>query len=82
MPLSKSLEKLAKYYKRLDDGKARKIKPEHVEKVIAKLEARERDLIEEIEKTRKPAKIERLERKLASTLAHLDRARWLLKQIA
>ncbi len=48
MAVSKSLEKLAKYYARLEAGEAKKIKPSHVQKVIDKLEARGRDLLEEL----------------------------------
>jgi hypothetical protein len=81
MSLSKNLEKLAKYYERLEAGKVKKIKPSHVQKVIDKLEARERDLQEELEATRKPSKKDRLDRKRKTTLEHLDRAKWLLKEI-
>ena len=81
MALSKSLEKLARYYERLEAGETKEIKPSHVQKVIDKLEARERDLLEEIRNTKKQSKKERLEGKRITTLQHLDQARWLLKKI-
>jgi DNA-binding MarR family transcriptional regulator len=81
MGLGKCVEKLAKYYARLDAGKARKIKPSHVQKVIDKLEAYERGLQDEIQATRKPDKKDRLERKRTSTLEQLEKARWLMSQI-
>ncbi len=81
MKTSKSLEKLAKYYERLAAGKAKKIKPSHVQEVIDKLESRERSLQEEIQGTKKNSKKDRLEGKRITTLEQLDRARWLLKEI-
>lgn len=82
MALSKTLEKLEKYNSRFEAGKVKKIKPSHVQKVIDKLETRERDLLEEIQTTKKASKRDRLERKRITTLEHLDRARWLLREIS
>lgn len=82
MALGKTVEKLDRYYDRLKSGSARKIKPAHVEKVIRKLEARERDLTEEIAATRKESKKERLARKLAKTQDLTAKAKWLLREIA
>ncbi|TQV82221.1 hypothetical protein [Denitrobaculum tricleocarpae] len=81
MALSKTVEKLDKYYGRLKSGSAKKIKPAHVEKMIDKLKARERDLKDEISTTEKESKRERLERKLLKTRDLTAKAKWLLKEI-
>ena len=65
MELEKSTEKLDKYYKRLKKGKAEKIKPAHVEKVIGKLHAKEGMLRTELAETTKESKKTRLKRKIA-----------------
>ena len=82
MPLTKAIEKLKKYYRRLEAGKTKKIKPSHVEKVINKLLANERGLLEEIEKTKKASKKKRLEQKLTITREQIDRAQWLLEVLS
>ncbi|NNL17518.1 MAG: hypothetical protein HKP37_02140, partial [Boseongicola sp.] len=64
MGLEHAIEKLDKYFKRLEKGKARKIKPDHVEKVLRKLEARERELQNDLENTQKTDKKRRLTKKL------------------
>ncbi len=81
MALSKSIEKLKKYYARLEAGKAKKIKPSHVEKVMRKLEANEQKLLEEISNTTKTSKKKRLKQKLETTRNQLDRAKWLHAKI-
>lgn len=82
MDVERSTEKLDKYYKRLNEGKAKKIKPSHVEKVIRKLQAKEKLLLEEIEETSKDTKLSRLKRKLARVGEQQERARWLLDKIS
>ena len=82
MGLGKSVEKLDKYYERLDKGKAYKIKPSHVEKVLRKLQAKELMLLEEIDETSKDAKKKRLGRKLDVVREQQERARWLQEKIA
>ena len=81
MGLSKSVEKLSKYFERLEVGQATQIKPSHVQKVIDKLEAHDRSLQEEMQTTQKQTKKERLLRKRTTTLEQLEKARWLLKEI-
>ncbi len=81
MDVETSLEKLDKYFKRLKKGKAQKIKPSHVEKVIEKLSNKEEMLLAEIADTQKENKIERLERKRVFLREQTERARWLLKEI-
>ena len=62
MGLGKSIEKLDDYYDRLAQNKAGKIKPDHVEKVLAKLHDKEARLKAEISETEKLSKKERLRR--------------------
>ena len=82
MPLTKAIEKLKKYYRRLESGDAKKIKPNHVEKVIKKLLANESSLLEEIATTKKASKKERLEQKLVTTRKQIDRAHWILDKLS
>lgn len=81
MGLNKISEKLDNYYARLDDGKAAKIKPAHVEKVIDKLRAKQVLLRQDISTSQKPSQKERLERKLAVAEDQIERAEWLLEKI-
>jgi len=81
MGLAKIGEKLDKYFSRLEDGKAAKIKPSHVEKVIAKLRAKKSLLQQDINTAAKPSQKERLERKLSVAEDQIARAEWLLDKI-
>ena len=82
MNLENSIEKLDKYYKRLNKGKAQKITPSHVEKVIRKLKTKEEALLAEIGEATKDSKIKRLNRKLKLLREQQDRAVWLLDKIS
>jgi len=82
MGLERSVDKLDKYYERLNKGKAQKIKPSHVEKAIRKLQVKEKHLLEEIDETSKESKKVRLKRKLALVAEQQERARWLLEKIS
>lgn len=81
MGLSKAVEKLDKYHDRLKQGKAAKIKPSHLAKVVGKLEAKEASLRAELAEATKPDKKERLERKLALVREQQARAAWLAEQL-
>ena len=81
MGLESAIEKLDKYFKRLDKGKARKIKPDHIEKIILKLEKKAALLRSEHAETDKDSNKHRLERKLELIEEQQDRARWLLDKI-
>jgi len=81
MPLTKAIEKLKKYYKRLEAGRTKKIKPSHVEKVIKKLVAKEASLLDEIEQAKKATKKDRLKQKLEATRKQIKRAQWLLEHV-
>lgn len=82
MGLKKLAAKVAEYNERLDAGKARKIKPDHVEKVLKKLRSKEAELKNEIAATPKPEKRERLMRKLGVAQEQITRAEWLLKTLS
>lgn len=82
MGLESVIEKLDKYFKRFDKGKAQKIKPAHVEKVIDKLEAKADLLRAELAETEKESKKSRLERKLDMVREQQKRARWLKKELS
>lgn len=81
MGLESATEKLDKYFKRLGKGKAKKIKPRHVEKTMRKLEAKATLLRAELAETDKASKKSSLERKLKLTQEQQERARWLLDKI-
>lgn len=81
MGLENAIEKLDKYFKRLEGGKAKKIKPRHVEKMLRKLEVKAADLKVERDEASKESKQISLQRKLDLTLEQHERARWLLEQI-
>lgn len=81
MGLESAMEKLDKYFKRLEEGKARKIKPDHIDKVIRKLETKERHLEADLAETEKPDKKHRLTKKLALVREQKKRAQWLKTEI-
>ncbi len=81
MKLEKSSEKLDKYYGRLKKGKAREIKPSHVEKIIRKLKDKKLSLLEDVAETDKEEKTARLELKLDIVKEQIERAEWLLREI-
>jgi uncharacterized protein YlxW (UPF0749 family) len=81
MGLKKYAGKLDEYYQRLTQGKVEKIKPSHVEKVLAKLRAKKVQLEEEIKTTAKESKKARLERKVLIAKEHIKRAELLLEEI-
>ncbi len=75
------VERLDKYQRRLNDGRAEKIKLHHIEKAIEKLVAKETQLNDELRGATKPEKRERLEEKISTIRAQIDKAKWLAKQI-
>ena len=81
MGIENTVEKLDKYYKRFEKGKAKKIKPAHVDKAIRKLAAKEELLLAELAETLKESKKSRLERKLATVREQQERARWLKEKV-
>jgi hypothetical protein len=82
MKLGKITEKLDDYFSRLEGGKAKKIKPSHVEKVIAKLHTKQRLLNEELLDAENPSKRDRLESKLTTARKQIERAEWLLAKVS
>lgn len=81
MGLKKLTEKIADYNERFDRGKASKIKPSHVEKVLAKLRSKSDDLEADIASATSLEKKARLKKKLGVATAQIERAEWLLKEI-
>jgi hypothetical protein len=81
MKLKNSIEKLDAYFERLECGKAQKIDPDHVDKMIRKLSKKREGLMGELSEAIKPSKKERLVQKCATLDAQIERARWLLEQI-
>ncbi|WP_191285688.1 hypothetical protein [Aliiroseovarius zhejiangensis] len=82
MGLESTTEKLDSYFARLEQGKAQKIKPTHVEKIMQKLESKAAALRSDLEETTKEPKKQRLQQKIDLVNEQLDRARWLREQIA
>ena len=82
MGLKKLAAKVEEYNARLEDGKASKIKPRHVEKVLQKLGEKSAELKSEIAEAKSLEKKTRLEGKLAIALTHIERAEWLLRKIS
>ncbi len=82
MGLKKLTAKVEDYNARLESGKASKIKPSHVEKVLQKLREKAADLEAEITTTPSADKKARLEGKLAIAHTHIARAEWLLEELA
>lgn len=81
MGLKKLAAKVADYNERLKSGKASKIKPDHVKKVLEKLRSKSVELEAELALARSPEKRSRLERKLEVARAQEERAEWLLKEL-
>lgn len=81
MGLKKLAAKVAEYNDRLAHGKTAKINPDHVEKVLNKLRAKEAQLGRELGETTDPAKKTRIERKRGIARQHVERAEWLLREI-
>lgn len=82
MGLKKLAEKVAEYNERLESGKANKIKPEHVKRVLEKLQKKSAELTAELTSPHSPEKRARLERKLEVARAQEERAEWLLKEVS
>jgi predicted nucleic acid-binding Zn-ribbon protein len=82
MGLKKLAAKVVDYNERLENGKASKIKPRHVEKVLQKLRAKSAELEEKIALATSADKKARLEGKLGIVRTHIERAEWLLKELS
>jgi hypothetical protein len=69
------------YNKRLQSGKASKIKPNHLEKILRKLRTKEAELEAEIAHTKDGDSRSRLEKKLRIAREHIARGEWLMGEI-
>ena len=81
MGLKELAEKVAEYNDRLEQGKVETFKPDHVEKVLKKLQKKVAELEAEIAATGNEDRKMRLNRKLAIAREHVERAEWLLEKI-
>lgn len=81
MGLKKLAEKLADYNERLENGKASKIEPDHVEKVLKKLQSKSAEIEAEIASTSSPERRARLAKKLEVARTQEERAEWLLREL-
>ena len=81
MPIKETAEKLERYQERLRTGKAEKIQPEHVAKILEKLTSKETEITAELAAATKQGKRERLEHKLATVQELIEKARWLASQV-
>ncbi len=81
MGLRKLAAKVDDYNARLESGKAQKIKPHHIEKVLGKLRSKSSALEAEISQATSSDKKARLESKLQIARAHIERAEWLLREL-
>ena len=81
MDLKKLTAKVVEYNERLEGGKASKIEPSHVKKILDKLRKKSAELEAEIASANSGDKKERLEKKLVVAQTHIERAEWLLKEL-
>lgn len=81
MGLSSIVKRLDKYQERLAKGKVEKIKPRHIQKVIAKLTTMEAQLTTELADMTKPDKRKRFEGKVSTIREQIEKAKWLETQI-
>ncbi len=78
----KIAEKLGDYFARLDEGKAQKIKPRDVDKIIEKLQARRVELDEARASAPGRNREARLTQKIETVDILLERATWLRSALA
>lgn len=79
MGLKRLASKVVDYNERLKRGKASRIKPSHVKKVLGKLKKKAADLEDEIATEKRADKKVRLRKKLKIALEHVERAEWPLR---
>lgn len=82
MGLKKLAAKVTDYNERLERGKASKIKPSHVRKIMEKLRRKTAELDARIASAKNPDEKSRLKRKLGIAREHKKRAEWLLKAVS
>ncbi|RSK37792.1 hypothetical protein EJA01_03885 [Rhodovulum iodosum] len=79
--MKKLAAKVADYKQRLEKGQTSEIKPDHVQKVLAKLEKKQVDLKARFDAETDPGERERLTGKLGIAREQIARARWLLDEL-
>lgn len=81
MGLKKLAAKVTEYNQRLEQGKASKIEPDHVRRVLEKLLARKEELETSLAATDLAEKKTRISHKLEVAKEQIARAKWLLAEI-
>lgn len=81
MGLSEVAEKLGEYRTRLEAGQVSRIQPEHVDRVIRKLQSKRAALTESLDAAERESERVRLERKIAKAKDLIDQAHWLRDQL-
>jgi hypothetical protein len=81
MGLKKLAAKVADYKDRLEHGQASEITPDHVRKVLGKLQRKQADLEAKLGSASDAQEQTRLERKLAVARDQIARAKWLLGEL-
>ncbi len=82
MGLKKLAAKVADYNERVENGKASKIKPDDVKKVLKKLQGKKASLEVKISEASNLDEKARLRRKQEIAQEHIERAEWLLSEIS
>ena len=82
MVIRKSTRKLDDYIARIGQPDAPRVKPSHVAKILAKLQNKETDLLEEIAETKKAERQERLRAKLEIVREQIRRGTILLNELS
>ncbi|SFL63075.1 hypothetical protein [Shimia aestuarii] len=82
MVIRKSTRKLDDYIARIGQPDAPRVKPSHVAKVLAKLEKKEADLLEEIAETKKAERQDRLQSKLEVVREQIRRGTILFNELS
>lgn len=81
MGLKKLTAKVADYKLRLEKGQTSEIRPDHVHKVLTKLQKKEADLETRLAAETDPADRKRLAGKLTVAREQIARAQWLLEEL-
>lgn len=81
MGLKKLARKVDDYNARLEEGKADRIKPGHVHKVLEKLRRKVAELEAAMNEAETSEEKARIDGKLGIARTHVERAEWLLREL-
>ena len=82
MEIKKSVEKLDKYVRRVEKGKAQKVKPSHVKEVLTRLKSQHHALRVDLRVSEDEAERARIGHDIDAVQEQIDRAEWLLSKLA